>query len=728
MSAPPGTFAVRTGAEADIMAKKKPKSDKQRGSERIRPRARIIRLIGEELISNQIIALVELIKNAYDADATLVTVTFEAPLERGLGAIVVADDGTGMPLNVLRTTWMEPATSSKVRRPHSPGGRRVTGEKGVGRFAAARLASELHVSSVCAGKRVDVRLDWSVFSDASKYLDQVRVGWEQEKVPRDSATGTTLRLEGLKDDWGHDEIQRLRGELARLIIRQEENDPFEIRLIVPDDLGDLGGAITSPAVLGRPHYRLTGTMAADGTWAGRFTIDGKTSKESGTIQIDDEVGDEEPRAPSCGAFAFDLRVWDRDPGAIRELAEEVEGTNRDVRRDLNEACGVSIYRDGFRVLPYGGRDNDWLRLDFRRVQNPTMRLSNNQIVGDVQIAADENPDLRDQTNREGLVESAAFADLKECVKELLSFIETQRFKARRDNPPPEKHPWLRDLDPEPLRAEFKRLHPKDKEFSRFLDKHIEKTKAGIERVQQTIIRYRRLATLGQLLDVVIHDGRTPLGAIKNECALARRDLQKASDATIERVREDMERRLSTVGAQTEVLLTLFRRLEPFAGRKRGRPSERSIEEMLEDVFAIFARKLKSAGVRVSLPTSRTIVTADSAEMQLLFTNLLDNALHWLAQVPAEQRAIAVQSRRVAAGVEILFADSGPGVQEAIEDRIFEPYFTTKRDGVGLGLAIAGEMALEYNGSLELVRPGLLPGATFRVVLGKRVGHGEDEAG
>jgi C4-dicarboxylate-specific signal transduction histidine kinase len=195
--------------------------------------------------------------------------------------------------------------------------------------------------------------------------------------------------------------------------------------------------------------------------------------------------------------------------------------------------------------------------------------------------------------------------------------------------------------------------------------------------------------------------------------------------SLDKLRELMQKRLASISVQTEVLLTLFRRLEPFGGRKRGRPVEQPIEAMIANVFAVFERQIKKSGVRVSLPNSETNITADISEMHLLFTNLLDNALYWLMQVPAERRALAVQVRRLPAGVEVLFADSGPGVAEDIEDRIFDPYFTMKRDGVGLGLAIAGEMALEYDGSLELVRPGLLPGATFRLLLGKRIGNNEE---
>jgi len=711
------------------MASKTPKkkAGTRHGSARVRPRARLIRLIGEELISNQIIALVELIKNAYDADSKLVKVTFEPPLVRGQGAIVVADDGNGMPLRILKEAWLEPATAIKVDHPISPGGRRVTGEKGVGRFAAARLGSKLHVSSVRDRRRVRATFDFADFADNKRYLDQVRVDWEEDAVSRGTPTGTILRLDALKDDWNHEDLQRLRGELARLIIRKEGADRFEINVEVPEAFAELGGAITAPAVLGRPHYRLAGKVAASGKWSGTFSLHDVTSRAQGQVKIDAEDGTDEGRSPTCGAFAFDLRVWDRDPDAIKELATAIGETNRDVRRDLNEACGVSIYRDRFRVLPYGGRDNDWLRLDFRRVQNPTMRLSNNQIVGDIQITADKNPELKDQTNREGVVDSTAFSDMRECVKELLHYIESRRFESRHEKPRPEKHPWIRDLDPEPLRAEFKRLHPKDTEFAQFLDKHIARTKTGIERVQQTIVRYRRLATLGQLLDVVIHDGRTPLGAIKNDCSLALRDLERATEHTLDRTKELLQGRFSSISTQIEVLLTLFRRLEPFGGRKRGRPTEQAIEEMVANVFAVFERQITKSGIRISLPSSSTKVTADPSEMHLLFTNLLDNALYWLMQVPAEQRALAVTVRRVDTGIEILFADSGPGVPEDIEDRIFEPYFTKKRDGVGLGLAIAGEMALEYNGSLELVRPGLLPGATFRLVLGRRIGHDDQGA-
>ena len=134
--------------------------------------------------------------------------------------------------------------------------------------------------------------------------------------------------------------------------------------------------------------------------------------------------------PRCGPFRVELRVWDRDSKSMNETAQEHGSTVSDVRSDLNNAAGISIYRDGFRVLPYGESHNDWLRLDFRRVQNPTMRLSNNQIVGYLLISADDNPDLRDQSNREGLIEGSALDDLRELIQLVISELEQRRYDAR----------------------------------------------------------------------------------------------------------------------------------------------------------------------------------------------------------------------------------------------------------------------------------------------------------
>jgi C4-dicarboxylate-specific signal transduction histidine kinase len=113
-------------------------------------------------------------------------------------------------------------------------------------------------------------------------------------------------------------------------------------------------------------------------------------------------------------------------------------------------------------------------------------------------------------------------------------------------------------------------------------------------------------------------------------------------------------------------------------------------------------------------------------MQQIFVKLLDNSLYWLARVAPERRAIAVQCRHASNSVEILFCDGGPGVGDDVRDYIFDPYFSTKPDGIGLGLTIAGEIATEYNGSLDLVTPGLLPGANFRVLLRRRVSEAEED--
>ncbi|NIZ85678.1 histidine kinase, partial [Escherichia coli] len=123
----------------------------------------------------------------------------------------------------------------------------------------------------------------------------------------------------------------------------------------------------------------------------------------------------------CGAFKVQLRVWDRDE--LGNVLQMIGGTISSVRKDLDNFAGINIYRDGFRVMPYGEPNNDWLRLDLRRVQKPVDRLSNNQIVGYISITADGNPDLKDQSNREGMRESEGCKDLKELMFCSLSRME-----------------------------------------------------------------------------------------------------------------------------------------------------------------------------------------------------------------------------------------------------------------------------------------------------------------
>src|SRR5471030_2506360 len=107
-----------------------------------------MRTLGEELISSDSVALIELVKNAYDADASEVYIKFTAPLDIGFGEIEVVDNGKGMSLDVVRQAWMEPATPSKVKESKTTSGRRVLGEKGIGRFATSRLRSEEHTSEL----------------------------------------------------------------------------------------------------------------------------------------------------------------------------------------------------------------------------------------------------------------------------------------------------------------------------------------------------------------------------------------------------------------------------------------------------------------------------------------------------------------------------------------------------------------------------------------------------
>jgi signal transduction histidine kinase len=718
-----------------------------KGTGSLRPRARLMRTLGDELISSETVALIELVKNAYDADATRVLLRFKEPLEVGHGVIEVIDDGHGMTLDTVRGAFLEPATHFRKRATESEEfGRTVTGEKGIGRFAVSRLADELELVSRRRGAPTETRVlfDWRLFDDEDAYLDQVEIAWETtdaadiapggvvqalwaDGLPSGELLygGTLLRLRGLRTRWQREQIDQLRTALARLVSpflfekQRAARDAFSIFIEVPPIFAGLSGRVEPPEALRNSHYLLRGAMEADGAYSVQMRL--RTSNDevphNGRVLINE-------RPPTCGPFEFELRVWDRDAESMRTLAEQLGTKLTDVRSDLDRVAGINVYRDGFRVLPYGEPGNDWLELDSRRINNPTLRLSNNQILGFVLISKGTNPSLRDQTNREGLLRNQAYEDLRGALREIIARLEQARYSERR---PPEPGPrpgagrgLFSGFDLAAVRNYVAEQYAGDHRLKRLLGETEAAIERDIERAQEVVVRYRRLATLGELIDKVLHDGRAPLAKIGDEADIGLRSLERR-DKECEDLLADVKVRLGRVSTQHDVLATVFRRIEPFGGRRRGRPARLVLEAVITDAFGVLESDIKRLGIQVRLPKTETPVTVDAAELQEIIVNLLDNSLHWLRFEPNDSRAIQVDVNRDDEGVHIVFSDSGPGVREGARESIFDPYFSTKENGIGLGLSIAGEIIDEYyGGELRLLETGPLKGATFQATLKRRI--------
>jgi hypothetical protein len=703
------------------------------GISKLRPRARLLRSFGDELISNETVAISELVKNSYDADSTRVRIKFKDPIIAGSGTIEVMDNGNGMSLETLQTTWVEPATLFKKKSPYSERkNRRVLGEKGIGRFASSRLARYLEVITRRLGdpNEIIVSLDWEEFDDENKYLDQIEIKWEERppkvicpdgkirylwknetrKPINDMTHGTLLRMKNLRSNWDEKQFEALRIALSKLINPFSDLSDFTVILDLPEQYNYLSGPIESVETSRNPHYRINGSVDVNGVYS--FQI----KNQSETDEINGKFSLENGRVPICGPIIVDFRIWDRDKQALHDIASQFGLSLTGMREKLNELAGISVYRDGFRVLPYGEPQNDWLRLDLRSRLNPTLRLANNQIIGYISITADDNP-LKDQSNREGIMDGQAFDDLKEIVIKILNEMEVRRYKIRRefDKKPSKKSGVFVDFDLDSVRKIVEKKHPKDLELLKLIQSKEKDLDYRIKEVQSVISRYRRLATLGQLIDSVLHEGRAPVAKIINEVDLGLNDLKR-------KIYISLSARFETIKKQTDSLKLVFNRIEPFGGRKRGVLSKKKLGEIIKTGVDVLQSEIDIAGIKLSVTGIDTFVRVDDQEIQEVIVNLLMNSLYWLGQVPKKEREIVIDINRVSDNeVSIIFSDSGPGVDLEIRDQVFDPYFSTRPNGVGLGLSIAGEIVNDYyDGELELLEEGPLSGATFKINLRKRV--------
>ena len=693
---------------------------RQSGSAKMRPRARLISLLGDELISDERVALVELVKNAYDADARNVTVRFEANESHMYERIVIEDDGHGMDLDTVVHGWFEPGTITKKKNDRSPGHRLYQGAKGVGRFASARLGKDLFLETKTKDSKdgVAVLLEWGAFDDES-FLEDIEITYDVTKMPTLSH-GTVLTIEGVhqKKVWAEEDFENLHYRLSRLISPFEEIDDFKINLDVPY-FPEFTGVVESHPLTRKPKYKFTGRLSGDGVIDAVLKIDRRIHRkyESHSIAATNEKVE-------CGAIEFEIRAWDRDREGLSPLMLEYDMSISDVRRTLNGFCGVSIYRDGFRVHPYGEVGDDWLALDNRSRQNPTKHLAKNQVIASIRTSREINPNLIDRTTREGLVHNNEYDRLIGWVVRVISVLEEERYRQRpREDAKPEYTTTLFEAFDmssvvEEATVQLGKKHP----VTGLVVKKDHEIRDGVSKLQEHYSRVLMAAGLGQLVDLVVHEIGAPLGRVNRELAFLTKLLDNyeldVEDSKI------MSESLTSIRAWLEQIANLRTRLDPKTAGRRGRATSFDVAEEIVGNLNLYENLIANQQIAVSFRSPRKPVIVHMARSNLgqIIANMLDNSVYWLTRHHGDGKGgkISIDLKAIKGGFRILFSDDGPGIPDHDQDRIFEQYFTTKPNGMGLGLFIARQVVEPY-GKLVMRDDCAMSGACFEARFERRVG-------
>ncbi|HBZ8092985.1 TPA: sensor histidine kinase [Klebsiella variicola subsp. variicola] len=704
------------------------------GAYKIRPAGRHLLTIGRELIQDSYAAVVELVKNAYDADSTNVEISFIAKNDQSGYIVTIRDYGHGMTRDTVVNKWMVPSTRDKLERKVSPRGRVMQGRKGVGRYAASVLGADLLLETVSLEReKTTVFVEWASFENA-EYLDDVEILVDSE--PSNEPTGTVLTISGGRDyliDWNKKQFDKLRFELKKLIspvntIVNKQSFDFQINLKISgfNDTDDIDEIVEPYPIFDLYDYRISGKVAPNGKGDLNFSLQKTRNSVDESITID--IG----QPTECGELTFDIRVYDREADAIeslisRGLKDEYGNYvgKLQARQLLNESNGIGVYRNGFRIRPLGDADFDWLKLNEQRVQNPSLRIGSNQAIGYVLIQSEEQSNLIEKSARDGLRENFAYEQLKKIARTVIGKLEERRFSYRRkagmSKPALKVERQLERLFSfDDLKKQIRKKligggmneNTAGEVIALIVNEEKEKAKAA-EDIRQAVATYQGQATLGKIINVVLHEGRRPLNYFRNEVPRISR-FKKRLEQTGEK--DNLDKILditSGVESNAAVLSELFKRLDPLAMGKRSARSLLNIKNEITSAFSIFRQEMKNNGITFNIDGKEDLeISAWKQDIHALFTNLIDNSIFWL-KTKSSTRNINVEICEENGKLSYInFRDTGPGIEPKLisDGVIFEPQFSTKPSGNGIGLAIAGEAA-ERN-QLELKALESTNGAYF----------------
>lgn len=813
--------------------------------------ARTAKLIGRENFSNPEGAIIELVKNSYDADAKACLVVFDIPVERipinlsvkdykkylndnkvisqcyklegdsysllsNLSqesldnltdfffinnSIYIIDNGHGMTDDIVRNQWMEIGTGNKEIDFVSHDKRIKTGAKGIGRFALDRLGYVSEMWTVPKGKNKTGsywKMDWRQFDIANIKLNEVEAEIEEvqlnlfEFIKSSSKnnirlskkidetpfpTGTIIKISHLKDNWSESNQESVFKSLEALIPPKELAIPFGVSLYSLQNTRIFGEVET--AFFNDYDYKVDTEFDSKKSMV-TFTIDRNEldlkdvkSKYSYLFKNNKSPYDLKTLVGKKFTFSktvFELLKWEEN-SANSVLLKNIgnfsfsfyflKNTNQgdypyrefnqsERQKVLRKFGGIKIYRDSFRVRPYGDPGNDWLKLGDRAAQSPAgagqrigdWRVGPNQIAGLVKISRIENHNLIDKSDRGALIENESFNILKRVLIGIINEFEIDRsiilnpfYLDSKEKEKKERETEIR-IEAEKLadkiieernRVENKVYGNKPNLFTETKEKQEKKSyqkiiEEGLQKIEKNeedeaeIAQVRTLASLGLIVSSFAHE----LKEVKNNVddiddlekiyhklvpeTEKKGQLYKDGINIIESIRIDNKR----IAHWVEYSLTAIKKDK----RKRG---SLKFDSFFTSLKKQWAKVLNDRNIEINISSTISepyLFRAFEMDLNTIFSNLISNSIDAFNNLKKlRDRNINITVKLVRKNIEIIYSDTGTGLPKIFEkdtDSIFLPFTTSKKDkdgndiGTGLGMYLVKNVINDNNGTIEIL--------------------------
>jgi len=739
------------------------------------PYARLLTMLGDQLIKNERIALVEIIKNAYDADASWVKVTFSGFGDtfevNAQSRITIEDDGTGMTQEVLEQHWVNPATPikkiGKETKDTTTKGRKIQGEKGIGRFAILKLGKTVSVVTRPEGSDSEytLKFDFSPYDDdfltengqAKKllltdlhvdllisdkatqiYSSDISLGRRRIRRP---SHGTKIEITHLRGGWSPEKVKAVYDDLIRLqsifddadekTPKKARADEFEVLIYKDSDYQSYSDQYLEKLktlIADNSVFRIEKGRYDETTREFRFLLNNKVK----TLSLDDTeitglkifrdyFGEDAEilanRGTKCGSFSFGFYVFDFSKDAKGK--HQLDSEDRKIIKDHR----IYLYRDNIRVYPYGDPDDDWLQIDaYRGTIAAGWFLSNDQVVGFVNITQKGNPRLIDKTSREGLIDAGnPTHDFVTLIQIFLAWVRKKPYAQYRQDLEDKQKQDIKIFKGDQVRQAFEEIGQKVVGNKPAQDALASASKLyNIERnyLIQRAETTEHLAGVGLSVETASHD----IMAVMSRALIALDSLIRETQRPGELSKDLINRDLNTLRGMLSFIETQLKDVQLLFKSTKQRRKDIKVSEVLGKVHRLFSSSLSRDGIEFNVVEKGPPLiakTTDAVLLQLLL-NLFDNSVYWLHGKRSGKKRIEV----LLDGGEsvMIFSDNGPGIKPDDAPFIFEPFYSGRgEEGRGLGLYIARQLLERHEYSIDLAdlkRHKLLPGANFVVSFGK----------